>query len=97
MQGLLTYVFTYLCVGDFDRQGSVVVDYQVAVDKGVADPTNTIVGAIKNESSNGTFGEFVVDVDSISADGELFKLWRSSKLDDFVSSLICFYYTGNDL
>ena len=70
-----TYILIYLRVAEFHRNGSVVVDYQVAVDKDVPNPTNTIVGAIKNESSNGTFGDFDVDVTSISADGESLRSW----------------------
>ena len=75
----------------------MVVDYQVAVDKDLPNPTNTIVGAIKNESSSGMFGDFEADLNSISADGELFKLWRSTIFDDFVSSLICFDYIEKGL
>ena len=48
----------------------MVVDYQVAVPEDLPNPTDTIVGAIKNESTGGTFGEFVVDVENITASGE---------------------------
>ncbi|KAI0209335.1 hypothetical protein LSAT2_005978 [Lamellibrachia satsuma] len=50
------------------RRGSVVVDYQVVVDKDLPNPSHSIVAAIKNESNDGQFGEFVVDLSSISAD-----------------------------
>ena len=48
----------------------MVVDYQVAVPEDLPNPTDTIVGAIKNESTDGQFGEFVVDVANITASGE---------------------------
>ncbi|KAI0230808.1 hypothetical protein LSAT2_018833 [Lamellibrachia satsuma] len=50
------------------RQGSVVVDYQVAVDKDLTNPSLSIVAAIRDESNGGQFGEFEVDLSSISAD-----------------------------
>ena len=48
----------------------MVVDYQVAVPEDLPSPTDTIVGAIKNQSTGGQFGQFVVDVANIAASGE---------------------------
>ena len=48
----------------------MVVDYQVVVDKDLPNPGHSIVAAIKNESNGGQFGEFMVDLSSISADGK---------------------------
>ena len=52
----------------------MVVDYQVAMDKDLPNPSHLIVAAIKNESNGGQFGEFKVDLSSISADGKFVKL-----------------------
>ena len=52
----------------------MVVDYQVAVPEDLPNPTDTIVGAIKNESTGGQFGEFTVDMTTITASGELVSL-----------------------
>ena len=43
----------------------------MAVPEDLPNPTNTIMGALKNESTGGQFGEFVVDVANITASGEL--------------------------
>ena len=52
----------------------MVVDYQVAVDKDLTNPSLSIVAAIRDESNGGQFGEFEVDLSSVSADGKFVKL-----------------------
>ena len=70
-------MFSYRCwygllcfVAEFHRKGSVVVDYRVAVPEDIANPGNTIVNAIKEESGGWKFGEFEVDVNSIKAESK---------------------------
>lgn len=49
----------------------MVVDYKVAVNKDKATQTlGTIVNSIKTEAENGSFGNYNVDVASISATGK---------------------------
>ena len=56
----------------FFRLGSVIVDYKVAVLKGNATKTlGAIVDSIKTEGRGGTFGNYNVDVASVSGAGKL--------------------------
>ncbi|KAK2167507.1 hypothetical protein NP493_1273g01022 [Ridgeia piscesae] len=67
----------FLIVDVTFRKGSVVVDYRVAVPEDIANPGNTIVNAIKEESGGWKFGEFEVDVNSIKAENITFNSYHA--------------------
>jgi len=53
-------------------EGSVVINYELAVKKDEATQTmNTIVSTVKKATVKGSFGDFTIDPDSIEAKREL--------------------------
>ena len=64
----LTYI---LCCSE----GSVVVHYELAVNKAEATKTlNTIVDTVKEATKSGSFGNFVIDPKSVKIESESYNI-----------------------